>query len=45
MFDRVHFSFYEGNKERRTGKICGAFSRMHKALDARMPARAPASPA
>ena len=24
---------YEGNKERRTGKIRGAFSRMHEALD------------
>ena len=31
--------------ERRTGKIRGAFSRMHKALDGWMLARAPASPA
>ena len=29
MSDHVHFSSYEGNKERRTGKIRGAFSRMH----------------
>ena len=31
--------------ERRTGKIRGAFSGMHKALDGWMLARAPASPA
>ena len=31
--------------ERRTGKIRGAFSRMDKALDGWMLARAPASPA
>ena len=31
--------------ERRTGKIRGAFSRMHRALDGWMLARAPASPA
>ena len=31
--------------ERRTGKIRGAFSRMHRALDDWMLARAPASPA
>ena len=31
--------------ERRTGKIRGAFSRMHWALDGWMLARAPASPA
>ena len=30
--------------ERRTGKMRGAFSRMHRALDGRMLARAPASP-
>ena len=30
--------------ERRTGKIRGAFSRMHRALDGCMLARAPASP-
>ena len=40
-----HFSPYEGHKERRTGKIRGAFSRMHRALDGWMLARAPASPA
>ena len=39
-----HFSSYEGHKERRTGKIRGAFSRMHRALDGWMLARAPASP-
>ena len=33
------------NKERRTGKIRGAFSGMHGALDGWMLARAPASPA
>ena len=31
--------------ERRTGKIRGAFSRMHRALDGWMLARTPASPA
>ena len=31
--------------ERRTSKIRGAFSRMHRALDGWMLARAPASPA
>ena len=45
MFDHGHFSPYEGHKERRTGKICGAFSRMHRALDGWMLARAPASAA
>ena len=40
MSDHVHFSSYEGNKERRTGKIRGAFSRMHGALDGWMLARA-----
>ena len=45
MFDHGHFSSYEGHKERRTGKICGAFSRMHRGLDAWMLACAPASPA
>ena len=39
------FSSYEGRKERRTGKIRGAFSGMYKALDGWMLARAPASPA
>ena len=36
---------YEGHKERRTGKIRGAFSGMHRALDGWMLARAPALPA
>ena len=45
MSDRGHFSSYEVHKERRTGKIRGAFSRMRRALDAWMLARAPASPA
>ena len=31
--------------ERRTGKVRGAFSRMHRALDGWVMARAPASPA
>ena len=43
--DQGHFSSYEDHKERRTGKIRGAFSRMHKALDGWMLACAPASPA
>ena len=45
MSDHGHFSSYEGHKERRTGKIRGAFSRMHRALDGWMLARAPTSPA
>ena len=45
MSDHGHFSSYENHKERRTGKIHGAFSRMHRALDGWMLARAPASPA
>ena len=45
MSDHGHFSSYEGHKERRTGKIRGAFSRMHRALDGWMLARAPALPA
>ena len=45
MSDHGHFSYYEGHKERRTGKIRGTFSRMHRALDGWMLARAPASPA
>ena len=45
MSDHGHFASYEGHKERRTGKICGAFSRMHGALDGWMLARAPASAA
>ena len=43
--DKGCFCFYEGRMERRTGKINGAFSRMHRALDGWMLARAPASPA
>ena len=45
MSDHGHFSSYEGHKERRTGKIRGGFSRMRRALDDWMLARAPASPA
>ena len=45
MSDHGHFSSYEGHKERRTGKIHGDFSRMHRALEDWMLARAPASPA
>ena len=45
MSDHGHFASYEGHKERRTGKIRGAFSKMHRALDDWMLARAPASPA
>ena len=45
MSDHGNFSSYEGRKERRTGKIRRAFSRMHRALDGWMLARAPASPA
>ena len=45
MSDHVHFSSYKGRKERRTGKIRGAFSRMHRALDGWMLAHAPTSPA
>ena len=45
MSDHIFFSSYEGRKERRTGKIRGTFSRMHRALDGWMLARAPASPA
>ena len=42
--DHGLISSYEGHKERRTGKICGAFSRIHRALDGWMLASAPASP-
>ena len=45
MSDHGHFSSYKGHKERRTGNIRAAFSRMHRALDGCMLARAPASPA
>ena len=44
MSDHGHFSSYDGHKERRTGKIREAFSRMHRALDGWMLVRAPASP-
>ena len=40
-----HFSSYEGDNERRTGKIRDTFSRMHRALEGWMLARTPASPA
>ena len=45
MSDHGHFSSYEGHKERRTGNIREDFSRVHRALDGWMLARAPASPA
>ena len=45
MFDHGHFSSYDGHNERQTGKIRVTFSRMNRALDAWMLARAPASPA
>ena len=46
MCDHGHFSSYAGHKERRTGKIRGAFSRMHnRALDGWILARAPVLPA
>ena len=45
MSDYGLFSSYEGHKERRTGKMRGAFLKMHKALDRCVLARVPASPA
>ena len=42
MSDHGLIFSYEGHKERRTGKIRGAFSGMHRALDGWMLARAPA---
>ena len=45
MSDHGLISSYEGHKERRTGKIRGAFSEMHRTLDGWMLARAPAPPA
>ena len=45
MSDHDLISFYEGHKERRTGKIRRAFSGMHRASDGWMMARAPASQA
>ena len=44
MSDYGLFYSYEGHKERRTGKIRGSFSRVHRALNGWMLARAPASP-
>ena len=43
--DHGHFSSYEGHMERRTGQDSWGFSRMHRAVDGWMLARAPASPA
>ena len=43
MSDHGNFSSYEGHKERQTGKIRGTFSRVHRALDGWMLARAPAT--
>ena len=43
--DHGLFTSYRANKQRRTGKIRGAFSGMYRALDGWMLARAPASPA
>ena len=45
MSDHGLISSYEDHKERRTGKIRGAFSGMHRALDGWMLARALAPPA
>ena len=45
MSDHVHFSSFEGHKERQTGKTRGAFSRMRRALDGWMLTRATASSA
>ena len=45
MSDHGHFSSNQGHKERRTGKTCGAFSRMHRALDGWRRSRTLASPA
>ena len=43
MYNHGLIYSYEGHKERRTGKIRGAFSGMHRALEGLMLARAPAS--
>ena len=43
MSDHAKLSSCEGHMERRTGKIRAAFTRMHRALDGWMLARAPAS--
>ena len=45
MSDHGNFSSYESHKERRSGKIRGAFSRMHRAFDGWILAHAPASTA
>ena len=45
MSDHGLIFSYEGHKERRTGKIRGAFLGMHRALDGWMLARSPAPPA
>ena len=45
MSDHGHFSSYEGHIEQRTGKIRGAFTRIHRGLDGWILTRAPASPA
>ena len=45
MSDHGLLSSYEGYKKRRTGKISGDISRMHRALEGWMLTRAPASPA
>ena len=45
MSDHGLISSYEGLKERRTSKIRGAFSGMHRALDVWMLSRAPSLPA
>ena len=45
MSDHGLISSYEGHKKRQTGKIRGAFSRMHRTLGGWMLARAPAPPA
>ena len=44
MSGHGHYFSCEGHKQRRTGKIRGAFLRMHRALDGWMLARASASP-
>ena len=43
--DNGLFSSYGGHKERRTGKVRGAFSKMSRSLNGWMLARAPALPA
>ena len=45
MSDHGLISSYEGHKERRMGKVRGAFSGMHRVLDGSMLARAPVPPA